>query len=645
MKKRLLAITMSLLVAVLFVPSLSFASTDVAEVEGVKYQTVKEAIANANEGSTIKLISDVTEDVNLNKNVTLDGGGKYTISGATAISAGKLTSVILKPNSSNKSGTILSIGSGEKIDITMEKVTVNYSVTNRSGGSASTVSGNKANIVINNCNFINEPKDIGDGYDVKEWSYGLYINGQHDEGKITFINSTFNGAFRTMIPSASGNMVIENCNFINKVATVHDGPTSGAQKEATSLTTSKAENNKIVVKGSNFDNAGAIYMQTNITFENNTVAFDKYEHYIQASGRIKKAVDFSKNKFVLGENSLVSIDIPISPIIYPAGQEAVSYWTWADTPEDKRPDNYNDYKYKYNEDKTITFMPQSDIALDQFFNQNKGNFQVRNSDKVLIEKDLKIDNLNIPENTDITFEVAKNGSLTIAEDLAVNGNLKIDGNGGLNMPRGLNAKIGSKGRLAVGNDIDMTNNCDINNSGQVDIPDNVKGDGNITGDGTMQINHQAIRIAAVKATCDTAGNIEYWHCANCDKYYKDADLTVEIAKEDIVIKPLGHKGVKVEAKAPTKTEAGNSEYWYCPVCDKYFADEALLKEISKEDTVIAALGNVDTDTDADNGKVEADKEDEKDKNQTQTSDPVSVGFLLAALGASSTGLVALKRRK
>ena len=155
MKKRLLAITMSLLVAVLFVPSLSFASTDVAEVEGVKYQTVKEAIANANEGSTIKLISDVTEDVNLNKNVTLDGGGKYTISGATAISAGKLTSVILKPNSSNKSGTILSIGSGEKIDITMEKVTVNYSVTNRSGGSASTVSGNKANIVINNCNFIN----------------------------------------------------------------------------------------------------------------------------------------------------------------------------------------------------------------------------------------------------------------------------------------------------------------------------------------------------------------------------------------------------------------------------------------------------------------------------------------------------------
>lgn len=643
MKKRLLAITMSLLVAVLFVPSLSFASTDVAEVGGVKYQTVKEAIANAHEGSTIKLISDVTEDVNLNKNVTLDGGGKYTISGVTTISAGKLTLVTLKPNSSNEKDTILSIGSKEKIDITMEKVTVNYSVTNRSEGSASTVSGNKANIVINNCNFINEPKDIGDGYDAKEWSFGLFINGQHDEGKITFTNNTFNGAFRTMIPSASGNMLIENCNFINKVATVRNGPTSGAQSEATSLTTSKAANNKIVVRGCNFDNAGAIYMQTNITFENNIVAFDKYEHYIQAAGGIGQSIDFSKNKFVTGKNSLVSIDIPISQIIYPAGQEAVSYWTWADTPQDKRPDNYNDYKYKYNEDKTITFMPQSDIALDQFFNQNKGNFQVGDNDKVLIEKDLKIDNLSILENTDITFEVAKNGSLKIAEDLDVNGNLNIQGNGGLNMPRGLNAKIGSKGRFVVGNDIDMTNNCDINNSGQVDIPDDVKGNGNITGDGTVQINHHAIHVAAVKATCDTAGNIEYWYCENCDKYYKDADLANEIAKEDTVIKALGHKVIKVEAKAPTKTEVGNSEYWYCPVCDKYFADEALINEISKEDTVIAAIGNAGTDVDED--KEEADKEDGKDKNQTQTSDPVSVGFLLAALGASGTGIVALKRRK
>ena len=38
-----------------------------------------------------------------------------------------------------------------------------------------------------------------------------------------------------------------------------------------------------------------------------------------------------------------------------------------------------------------------------------------------------------------------------------------------------------------------------------------------------------------------------------------------------------HKAVKVEAKDATETEAGNIAYWYCGGCGKYFADEALTK--------------------------------------------------------------------
>ncbi len=51
-----------------------------------------------------------------------------------------------------------------------------------------------------------------------------------------------------------------------------------------------------------------------------------------------------------------------------------------------------------------------------------------------------------------------------------------------------------------------------------------------------------------------------------------------------------HKAVKTEAKAPTAAQAGNIEYWYCADCGKYFADAELTKEIKKEDTVIAATG-------------------------------------------------------
>lgn len=66
--------------------------------------------------------------------------------------------------------------------------------------------------------------------------------------------------------------------------------------------------------------------------------------------------------------------------------------------------------------------------------------------------------------------------------------------------------------------------------------------------------------------------------------------------EEIPIAIHVHSAVKVDAKAATATEAGNIAYWYCAGCGKYFSDEALTKEIAKTDTVIAATGSKDTDT-------------------------------------------------
>lgn len=54
---------------------------------------------------------------------------------------------------------------------------------------------------------------------------------------------------------------------------------------------------------------------------------------------------------------------------------------------------------------------------------------------------------------------------------------------------------------------------------------------------------------------------------------------------------LGHNAVKTEAKAATCTENGNIAYWYCDVCNKYFSDEALTTEITKEETVVKATGH------------------------------------------------------
>ena len=57
--------------------------------------------------------------------------------------------------------------------------------------------------------------------------------------------------------------------------------------------------------------------------------------------------------------------------------------------------------------------------------------------------------------------------------------------------------------------------------------------------------------------------------------------------------PHEHDLQHFEAKDPTCVEDGNIEYWYCAGCGKYFADEAAGKEIAKEKTVLAATGEHD----------------------------------------------------
>ena len=75
-----------------------------------------------------------------------------------------------------------------------------------------------------------------------------------------------------------------------------------------------------------------------------------------------------------------------------------------------------------------------------------------------------------------------------------------------------------------------------------------------------------------KATCT-----EKAVCEVCGKAYGELD-------------PKNHTDLKhIPAKAATKTAWGNIEYWYCEDCDKYFADAAATKEIKQADTVTAKL--------------------------------------------------------
>lgn len=54
-------------------------------------------------------------------------------------------------------------------------------------------------------------------------------------------------------------------------------------------------------------------------------------------------------------------------------------------------------------------------------------------------------------------------------------------------------------------------------------------------------NHADLKkVDAKKATYTKEGNITYWYCAGCGKYYSDAEATKEITKADTVIPRKTH---------------------------------------------------------------------------------------------------------
>lgn len=136
--------------------------------------------------------------------------------------------------------------------------------------------------------------------------------------------------------------------------------------------------------------------------------------------------------------------------------------------------------------------------------------------------------------------------------------------------------------------------------GSVEVPHSVtvknETGGEITVNGaTVSSNeeivaHKAVKVEAKAPTCTDGGNIAHWYCKACGKYFSDEACTTEITEAQTQIAAKGHSAKKVDAKTATATEAGNIEYWYCAECGKYFSDAALNKEITRESTVIAATG-------------------------------------------------------
>ena len=100
--------------------------------------------------------------------------------------------------------------------------------------------------------------------------------------------------------------------------------------------------------------------------------------------------------------------------------------------------------------------------------------------------------------------------------------------------------------------------------------------------------HALRHTADTAHTCTTDGNIEYWTCMICGKYFADANASAELTAAQLV-DAAAHALTRVEAVAATIEAAGNIEYWKCSTCGKLFANENADAEIALVDTIIPAL--------------------------------------------------------
>ena len=93
-----------------------------------------------------------------------------------------------------------------------------------------------------------------------------------------------------------------------------------------------------------------------------------------------------------------------------------------------------------------------------------------------------------------------------------------------------------------------------------------------------------------QCTVDGCNGLETKDCSGGKATCKDKAVCDVCGKAYGELDPKNHTDLKHNsAKAATENAEGNTEYWYCEGCDKYYSDKYGTKEIKKADTVTAKL--------------------------------------------------------
>ncbi|MCD7845113.1 MAG: carbohydrate-binding domain-containing protein [Oscillospiraceae bacterium] len=179
---------------------------------------------------------------------------------------------------------------------------------------------------------------------------------------------------------------------------------------------------------------------------------------------------------------------------------------------------------------------------------------------------------------------------SIADSVLINGTTgSVIGNavlpGSVTLPTGTTLNFPDSSSLTVPDGVTFTNNgiitgsISITNNGTVICTSHVGGTATCAESAVCEVcgerygdvnaaNHtNLVETEAEAATHLTTGNTQYWYCDGCDKYFSDAAGTQVITLDDTVIPKLTEHTTEIQnAKAATCTEAGYTGDTVCTVC-------------------------------------------------------------------------------
>ncbi len=91
--------------------------------------------------------------------------------------------------------------------------------------------------------------------------------------------------------------------------------------------------------------------------------------------------------------------------------------------------------------------------------------------------------------------------------------------------------------------------------------------------------HSLTEVAAVEPTCTRAGNSAYYACSGCGKYFSDREAGTEITAESWIIRAKGHTEEIDAAVNPTCTQTGLIEGTHCSACGEVIVAQTVIPKL------------------------------------------------------------------